>query len=86
LGQAITDDERRERIVKAWRPMVENKIGAIFIEGGSCMFYFTGARWRGSERTFGMVLPARGEPARIVSAFEEARARGAIRFGADIRP
>ena len=33
------------------------KIGAVFLEGGSSLFYFTGTRWGGSERTFGMVLP-----------------------------
>ena len=83
--QPITDGERRWRMEKARRLMVENRIGAIFLEGGSSMFYFTGTRWGGSERTFGMVLPARGEPAWIVPGFEEARAREVIRFGADIR-
>ena len=83
--QLITDGERRWRMEKARRLMVENRIGAIFLEGGSSMFYFTGTRWGGSERTFGMVLPARGEPAWIVPGFEEARAREVIRFGADIR-
>jgi Xaa-Pro dipeptidase len=81
----ITDDERRARIEKARRLMVENKIGAIFLEGASSMFYFTGTRWGSSERTFGVVLPARGEPAWIVPGFEEARAHEVIRFGTDIR-
>ena len=52
----------------------EAVIGAIFLEGASSMFYFTGTRWGSSERTFGVVLPARGEPAWIVPGFEEARA------------
>src|SRR5262245_4225592 len=38
----ITDDERRARIEKARKLMVENGIGAIFIEGGTSMNYFTG--------------------------------------------
>ena len=84
--QPITDTERRARMEKARRLMIENRIGAVFLEGGSSLFYFTGTRWGGSERTFGMVLPARGEPAWIVPAFEEARAREVIRFGTDIRP
>src|SRR5215471_8527946 len=83
--QPITEDERRARMEKARRLMVENKIAAIFLEGGSSMFYFTGTRWGSSERTFGLVLPARGEPAWIVPAFEQARARELIRFGTDIR-
>jgi Xaa-Pro dipeptidase len=83
--EPISDEERRGRIEKARRLMVENKIGAIFLEGGSSMFYFTGTRWGSSERTFGVVLPARGEPVWVVPAFEEARAREVIRFGTDIR-
>ena len=83
--QPIADSERRERMDKARRLMVENKIGGIFLEGGSSLFYFTGVRWGRSERTFGAVLPARGDLAWVVPAFEEARARELIRFGADIR-
>jgi Xaa-Pro dipeptidase len=83
--QPITDDERRARMEKARRLMRANNLGGIFLEGGSSMFYFTGTRWGGSERTFGLVLPARGEPAWMVPAFEEARAREVIRFGSDIR-
>ena len=81
----ITDDERRARMENARRLMRENKIGAILLEGDSSMFYFTGTRWGRSERTFGMVFPADGEPAWVVPGFEEARAREVIRFGADIR-
>src|ERR1043166_2062932 len=81
--QPITDDERRARMEKARRLMRENKIRAIFLEGDSSMFYFTGTRWGKSERTFGMVLPAEGEPAWVVPGFEEARAREVIRFGTD---
>jgi Xaa-Pro dipeptidase len=82
---AITNAERQARMEKARRLMRENKIDAIFLEGASSMFYFTGTRWGGSERTFGVVLPARGELAWVVPAFEEARAREIIRFGSDIR-
>jgi Xaa-Pro dipeptidase len=34
----ITDDERRSRIEKARKLMADNKIDAIFLEGGSSMF------------------------------------------------
>jgi Xaa-Pro dipeptidase len=83
--QPITDDERRARMEKARRLMHENKIGALFLEGGSSMFYFAGTQWGLSERTFGMIIPAEGDPAWVVPGFEEARAREVIRFGADIR-
>ncbi len=81
----ITDDERRARIEKARVLMRQNNLSAIFLEGGSSLFYFTGTRWGSSERTFGAVLPAKGEMAWVVPAFEEARAREVIRFSKDIR-
>ena len=81
----ISDDERRARMEKARRLMIENNIDAVFIEPGTSMSYFTGVRWGTSERMFALVLPARGEPAFICPAFEEARAREVVRFSNDIR-
>lgn len=81
----ISDQERLGRIEKAQRLMVENKIDAIVIESGSSMFYYTGVRWGQSERTFAMVLPARGEIVWICPKFEEDRALELIRFGKDVR-
>lgn len=81
----ITLDERQARMEKARRLMRESKIAAIFLEGGSSLFYFTGTRWGLSERTFGMVFPAEGNPGWVVPGFEEARAREVIPPGAEIR-
>ena len=81
----IADDERRARIAKAQRLMTEQGIGAILLEPGTSMRYFTGVGWSLSERTFALVLPARGQPGWICPAFEEARARELIRFGHDVR-
>ena len=81
----ISDDERRSRIAKAQRLMGEQGISALVIEPTSSMYYFTGVRWWPSERTFVMVMPARGEPAWVCPGFEEARARELIRFGSDVR-
>jgi Xaa-Pro dipeptidase len=81
----ITDDERRARLEKARRLMAENGVGAIYLEGGSSLFYFTGVRWGLSERPFVAVIPAKGELAWVCPAFEEARARELIRFGTDVR-
>jgi Xaa-Pro dipeptidase len=82
---AITDDERRARIEKARRLMAENHIDAMFLEGGTSMFYFTGVRWGNSERTFGVVIPQKGDLAWVTPAFEEARARELIKFSNDVR-
>ena len=81
----ITDDERRARLDKARRLMAENGVGAIYLEGGSSLFYFTGVRWGVSERPFVAVIPAKGELAWVCPAFEAARARELIRFGTDVR-
>ena len=81
----ITDEERRARIEKARRLMAENGISAMFLEGGTSMFYYTGVRWGNSERTFGVVIPAKGEPAWVTPAFEEQRARELIKFSNDVR-
>ncbi len=81
----ITDDERHARIEKARRLMTDNGISAIFLEGGTSMFYFTGVRWGNSERTFGVVIPAKGELAWVTPAFEEMRARELIKFSNDVR-
>ena len=81
----ISDDERRGRMDKAQRLMVENGMDAIYLEPGSSLFYYTGVRWSNSERMFAMVLPARGEPAYVCPEFEAERAGELIRFGDDIR-
>jgi Xaa-Pro aminopeptidase len=81
----ISDDERRARIEKARRLMIEQGIAAIFLEPGSSMFYYTGVRWGTSERPFGVVIPARGELAYITPGFEEERARELIKFATDVR-
>jgi len=81
----ISDDERKARIEKARRIMIENHIDAIFLEPGSSLFYFTGVRWSSGERMFALVIPAQGELAWVCPAFEEMRARELIRFGTDIR-
>src|SRR6266567_6421083 len=81
----ISDEERLARIEKARRLMAENGINAMFLEGGSSLFYYTGVRWGNSERTFGAVIPARGDLAWVTPAFEEQRAREVIKFSNDVR-
>jgi Xaa-Pro dipeptidase len=82
----ITDAERQGRIDKARRLMGETKIDAIVIEAtGSTMFYYTGVRWRPSERNFAVIIPAKGDLIWVCPKFEEERAHEVVRFGADIR-
>jgi Xaa-Pro dipeptidase len=82
---SISDDERRGRIENARKLMHANGIDAMFLEGGSSLFYYTGVRWGNSERPFGVVIPASGELAWVTPGFEEQRARELIKFSNDVR-
>lgn len=83
----ITVDERKQRIAKAQQLMAEQKIDAVFMEGTTSCYYFTGMRWGQSERTFGLVIPARGAVAYVCPKFEESRAKESINpaFGDEVR-
>jgi len=81
----ITDDERAARVENARKLMVDNKIDAIYLEGGSSMFYFTGVRWGLSERPFVAVIPARGDIGWVCPGFEEERARELVKDAKDVR-
>jgi Xaa-Pro dipeptidase len=80
-AQPITSDERRARVERARRLMVENKIGALILSGGTSLVYFTNIRWGGGERLFACVIPVKGEPFFVCPAFEEDRAREQIALG-----
>ena len=81
----ISKDERAARLAKAQDLMAKNKIGAIYLEGGSSLFYFTGVRWGLSERPFVCVIPQKGEPAWVCPGFEEERARELVGKTAEVR-
>ena len=83
----ITVEERKQRIAKAQELMAKEKIDAIFLEGTTSCFYFTGMTWGQSERTFGVVIPAKGAIAYICPKFEEDRAKELIKpaFGEEVR-
>jgi Xaa-Pro dipeptidase len=80
-----TPDEFHARIEKAQQAMKEFGLGAIVLEPGPAMQYLTGVRWGKSERSFLVVIPAKGEPSYILPGFEEMRARELIHVGTDIR-
>jgi len=80
-ARPITVDERRARTERARRLMAENRIDAIVLTGGTSLLYFTGVRWGLSERLFGLVLPAKGEPFSVCPAFENDRAHEQLALG-----
>ncbi len=83
----ITIEERKQRIQNAQAMMDREKIDAIFLEGTTSCYYFTGMRWGQSERTFGVVIPAKGAIAYVCPKFEEDRARELLLpvFGDEVR-
>jgi len=80
-ARPITAEERQERLDRARQLMSANKLDAIMLMGGTSLIYFTGIRWFMSERTFAMILPAKGEAFYVCPAFEEDRAREQITLG-----
>ena len=78
--QPITAQERQARIAKAQSLMREHKIGALVLEPGSSMFYYTGSR--GATGLF-LVLPAKGELAWAPAAGSTVHLQGDVREGGD---
>ena len=81
----ITVEERKARIEKAQRLLVEHKMEALLLDSGTSLKYFTGISWWPSERTMIAIIPARGEVKYVSPAFEAERLRELIRIGNDVR-
>lgn len=67
----IADSEFQSRINKAQRLMKEQDITALYLHAGSSLYYFTGMRWKSSERMVGAMLLGEGPPVFIAPAFEK---------------
>jgi Xaa-Pro dipeptidase len=85
-AKPIDKAEREARIGKLQRLMVEAGVGAMVMESGSSLDYFTGVQWHRTERTTAAVIPAKGEAVLIVAAFEEPSVRESLRVTAEVRP
>jgi Xaa-Pro dipeptidase len=77
--------ERAARIAKAQRLMRSEGIGAIFIEPGSSLDYFTGVQWWRSERLTCAVIPVDGDPCIVTPFFEEPSVRESLGVPAEVR-
>jgi len=80
----ISVTERETRIAKAQRLLSEQKTGALVLDCGTSLNYFTGISWWPSERTMVAIIPAKGEIKYVCPAFEEARLREQITIGKDV--
>jgi Xaa-Pro dipeptidase len=85
-AKPISADERHARIAKVQALMEQGKVSALLIEPGSSLDYFTGIRWRRSERITLAIIPARGEVLVVTPAFEEPSVRETLQVGGDVRP
>jgi Xaa-Pro dipeptidase len=85
-AKPISVEERHARIAKAQSLMAQRKVAALLVESGSSLEYFTGIRWRRSERTTLAVIPASGEVLVVTPAFEEPSVRETLQVGGDVRP
>jgi Xaa-Pro dipeptidase len=84
-AKPISLEERRARLTKVQELMGEQRIRALLIEPGSSLEYFTGIKWRRSERTTVAVIPAEGAVMVVTPAFEEPSVRETFAVGGDVR-
>ena len=81
----ITTAERLQRIAKARTLMARHGIGAILVEAGPSLDYFTGVQWWRSERLTAAVIPAQGEPIIVTPFFERPSVAESLSIPAEIR-
>jgi Xaa-Pro dipeptidase len=81
----IGQPERLARIARAQALMKTAGIGAVLIEPGSSLDYFTGVQWWRSERLTACVLPVEGEPCIVTPFFEEPSVRQTLGVPAEVR-
>jgi len=84
--QPIEAKEHEARLAKVQGLMQQRQIGALLVESGSTLEYFTGIRWRRSERTTAALIPAAGRVVIVTPAFEEPSVRETLKVAGEVRP
>ena len=85
LPTPITAAERLSRIAKAQSLMASHDIGAVLIESGPSLDYFTGVQWGRSERPTGAVIPVEGDPIIVTPFFEKPSVEESLVVPAEVR-
>ncbi len=80
----ISIAEMEARITKAQKLLFQQNIGALVLDCGTSLEYFTGVKWWPSERTMVAIIPAKGSVKYVCPAFEEPRLREQITIGKDV--
>lgn len=84
-AKPITTEERLGRIAKAQALMRSLNIGALLVEAGSSLLYFTGIDWWRSERLTAAIIPAEGDVLIVTPAFEEPSIRESLAVPGEVR-
>ena len=81
IGQA----ERLARLAKARALMERHGLGAILVEAGASLDYFTGVQWWRSERLTAAVIPVSGDPIIVTPFFERPSVEESLGIPAEVR-
>jgi Xaa-Pro dipeptidase len=84
-AQPISAQEHQARLAKLQSLMQQKKAGALLIEAGTTMEYFTGVRWWRSERTTAAVIPATGQVVIVTPFFESPSVKETLKVPGDVR-
>ena len=85
LPPPIGRPERLARLNRARALMQANDIGAIIVEPGASLDYFTGVQWWRSERLTAAVIPATGDPIIVTPFFEKPSVEESLGIPAEVR-
>lgn len=85
LPPPISPAERTGRLAKARALMQRAGIGAVVIESGPSLEYYTGVQWFRSERLTAAVILAQGEPILVTPFFERPSVAETLDVPAEIR-
>ena len=85
LPPPISSAERLDRVAKARVLMQRNGIGAVLVEAGPSLDYYTGVQWFRSERLTAAVIPAHGDPIIVTPFFESPSVKETLAIPAEVR-
>jgi Xaa-Pro dipeptidase len=85
LPPPISSTERVQRLARAKELMRRAGIGAVLVESGPSLDYYTGIQWWRSERLTGVVIPAEGDPVIVTPFFEQPSIAEMLKVPAEIR-
>jgi Xaa-Pro dipeptidase len=80
----IGKEEFAARLAQARALMAKHDIGALIVEPGSSLIYFTGIHWWRSERITAAVIPREGDVGVVTPHFEEPSIRESLAIPADV--